>query len=531
MPEPRILAGLLLSGALAAGPAGATPAPEVPAAVRTPVPAQASPSTLPADWHRGAFAEIYVRGYADSNDDGIGDLRGLIGKLDYLQSLGVGGLWLMPVARSGDHDHGYSVADYRDIEPDYGTLADFDELLKQAHARGIGVIVDYVINHSATSHPMFQAAAADRASPYREWYLWREEKPQGWKIFDKDPWNATDTGWYFSQFSAHMPDWNLQRPEVMAWHMDNLRFWLNRGVDGFRFDAVAHLVEKDAARTRDLPESMALMREAARVVHAYPNRYVVCEATHEEKRWAGADVCGGAFAIWMGPNFGNAAKGSPEAVQVLAGYFSNVPPGMAAMASNHDLFAGERLWDQVRGDPGSYKLAAAGYLLAPATPYVYYGEEVGMSAAPGIEGDRRLRVPMSWSARGFGGEAKPFRPLAGNVAAQNLDAESAREGSLLDWYRRLIALRRAEPLLARGKYVDGDAQGMAWISRRELDGREGLVLINFGQESAEVEFASLRHERYRLAFASDGDKEGLVAGAERNATLVLPARAVRVYLP
>ena len=527
MPHPRILAGILCGFALA----GSAAAAEVPAAVLAPVPGRAAPSALPADWQRGAFMEIYVRGYADSNGDGIGDLQGLAGRLDYLQSLGVTGLWLMPITRSHDHDHGYATSDYRAIEPAYGTLADFDELLAQAHARGIGVVVDYVLNHSGRSHPLFLAAQADRRSPYRDWYLWRDEAPKGWKIFDKDPWNATPTGWYFSQFSAGMPDWNLQRPEVMAWHLDHLRFWLNRGVDGFRFDAVVHLVEKNAHATRDLPESMALMREAVRVVHSYPNRYAVCEATHEEKRWAGEEVCGGAFALWMGPNFGNAAKGSPEAVQVLAGYFANVSGGMATMASNHDLFAGERLWDQVRGDREAYKLAAAAYLLAPATPFVYYGEEVGMSAAPALDGDPRLRTPMSWSAQGFGGEARPFRALAGNVETQNLAAESARGDSLVDWYRGLLALRKAEPLLARGSYRDGRAQGLAWVSRRELDGREALVLFNFAREPAELAFESLRHARYRLAFASDGSELELAADAGGGAKLVLPARSLRVYLP
>src|SRR6478736_1826995 len=219
MPDLRILAGLLVACVLATPVrAGATLD-----AVLAPVTATPSPSTLPADWQHGAFAEIYVRGYADSDGDGIGDLRGLTGKLDYLKALGVSGIWLMPVTRSGDHDHGYAVADYRDIEPAYGTLADFDEFVEQAHARGIGVIVDYVINHSARSHPLFQAAADDRDSPYRGWYLWQDQGPKGWKIFDKDPWNRMPTGYYFSQFSAGMPDWNLLEPKVMAWHEDNLR--------------------------------------------------------------------------------------------------------------------------------------------------------------------------------------------------------------------------------------------------------------------------------------------------------------------
>src|SRR4249919_510792 len=482
----RILAASAFSGALAAGAAQAA-GEGIPSSVLAPVPAIAAPSALPDGWQHGAFAEIYVRGYADSNGDGIGDLKGLTRRLDYLQALGVHGLWLMPVTRSGDHDHGYAVEDYRDIEPAFGTLADFDVLVAQAHARGIGIVMDYVVNHSASSHPLFRAAAADRASPWRAWYLWRDQAPTGWKIFDKDPWNATPTGAYFSQFSSYMPDWDLRAPGVLAWHADNLRFWLNRGVDGFRFDAVVHLVENGKDATREQPESFGVMRTLVQAVHAYPNRYVVCEASREELRWAGEEGCGGAFTIGMAPNFAKAAKGDAGAVKALSDYFADAPPGIASMASNHDLFAGERLWDQVGGDRDAYVLAAAAYLLAPATPFVYYGEEVGMSAAPALRGDARLRIPMSWTADASGfGAGKPWRPLAGNITTQNVAAESTRQDSLLGWYRRVIGLRNAVPALSRGRYTEARVDGLVWTSRRVLEGQEALVLFNFGQEPAAI---------------------------------------------
>src|SRR5688500_11442400 len=180
-------------------------------------------SPLPADWHRGAFAAIYVRGYRDSDGDGVGDLRGLTASLDYLHDLGVRGLWLMPVARSQDRDHGYAVADYRAIEPDYGTLADFDELLRQAHARGMGVIIDYVLNHSAAEHPAF-VASRDPADPHRGWYVWRDPAPTGWRVMGKDPWNPTARGAYLAQFSPTMPDFDFTHPQVARFHADNLRF-------------------------------------------------------------------------------------------------------------------------------------------------------------------------------------------------------------------------------------------------------------------------------------------------------------------
>ena len=154
----------------------------------SPVPARIQPSPLAEGWQHGAFMEIFVRAYQDSDGDGIGDLRGLTLRLDYLQDLGVRGIWLMPITASADHDHGYATTDFRAIEPQYGTLADFDELIAQAHRRGIGVIVDYVINHSAASHPLFVAARQDKASPWRDWFLWSDESPPGWDIWGKYPW-------------------------------------------------------------------------------------------------------------------------------------------------------------------------------------------------------------------------------------------------------------------------------------------------------------------------------------------------------
>jgi glycosidase len=518
---------LLLLGALAPGTAVAW---SPPASV-APVPARPSPSELPGGWQHGAFAEIFVRGYADSNGDGIGDLKGLTQRLDYLHALGVRGLWLMPVTRSGDHDHGYAVADFRDIDPDYGTLADFDELLAQAHRRGIGVIVDYVINHAASSHPLFEAAAADRDSPYRSWFIWRDEAPTGWSIFDKDPWNRTATGAYFSAFSKTMPDFDLRRKEVMAWHADNLRFWLNRGVDGFRFDAVAHLVENGPQQWRDQPRSFALMREVARVVHAYPNRYVVCEATKQTERWAGPEGCGGAFALELASSFAKAAGGEEAELRKLAGALDGAPSTLAMMASNHDLFAGERLWEQVAGDETRYRLAAAAYLLAAGTPFVYYGEELGMSAAPALQGDPRLRVPMSWDAdlaTGFG-SATPFRAPAGNLATHNRTAEDGRADSLLAWYRQVIALRNAVPALARGRHAGDRVEGATWSFRRELGGQVALVLFNTGATPATFALERLgAHRRYEQQLPRTAG--AVLADADGVARVQLPARAVAVYV-
>ena len=157
----------------------------------SPVPAALSAVALPKHWQHGAFIEIFVRAYQDSDGDGVGDLRGLVSRLDYLKQLGVRGIWLMPIQKSADGDHGYATADFRAVEPAYGTLADFDTLLREAGRRGIGVIIDYVINHAAASHPLFVAARSDPASPWRDWFVWSDEPPQGWDIWGKNPWYGT----------------------------------------------------------------------------------------------------------------------------------------------------------------------------------------------------------------------------------------------------------------------------------------------------------------------------------------------------
>ena len=182
----------------------------------------ATASTLPAGWMNGAFMEIYVRAYKDSNGDGKGDLQGLISKLDYLKDLGVTGIWLMPVTDSADKDHGYNVKNYRAIETDYGSMVDLEQLLVQAHARGIGVIMDYVINHSSNEHPLFKNAASSPLNTQRDFYVWQATKPSGWSIYGKDPWYASPyfNGYYFAGFVAGVPDFNLKNAQVESFHHD-----------------------------------------------------------------------------------------------------------------------------------------------------------------------------------------------------------------------------------------------------------------------------------------------------------------------
>ncbi|MDE2145940.1 MAG: alpha-amylase [Burkholderiales bacterium] len=497
LPACALALALAACGGGGGGGGGGAAADALPAVDVSTVAAADPGSALPAGWQHGAFMEVFVRSYQDSDGNGSGDLRGLISRLDYLRDLGVRGLWLMPVTASQDHDHGYAVADYRAVEPAYGSLADLDALLAAAHARGIGVILDYVMNHSAASNPLFVNSAASASSPWRNWYVWRATDPGGWSVFGADPWHSAVSaagGVYFGAFSAQMPDWNLLEPAVVAYHHDNLRFWLNRGVDGFRFDAVGNLVENGPAAWLDQPQDYALMADVRTLLAGYAGRFMVCEAPDDPQGFGAASACGGAFAFDLRTAFVRAAQGDAAGVAAIAAYPASAPAGMAPFIANHDAFAGARLWNQLYGsattapDHGAaYKLAAAGYLLLPGTPFLYYGEEIGMADTAGPGGDAAQRSPMSWTAdplaAGFSTVA-PYRALAANAATQNVAAQQADPRSILAFYKALLALRNGRVSIAAGTWEWPFASGRVLGFQRAAPVAGGiertLVLVNYG---------------------------------------------------
>jgi alpha-amylase len=523
--------GVFASGTVRAAEALAGSAPGGVVIDISPVPELRQPSTLPKDWQRGAFMEVFVRAYKDSDGDGVGDLKGLTQQLDYLKDLGVKGIWLMPITASADGDHGYATTDFRAIEPAYGTLEDFDELLRQAHVRGMGVIMDYVINHSARTHPLFVSAQAGPASPFYDWFVWEKDAPTGWEIWGKNPWTTTPAGTYFGTFGPHMPDFNFRNPAVLAYHQSSLRFWLNRGLDGYRLDAVPHLVENNAKDWNDQPESRRLTGELKALITAYPQRHVVCEATANPQVYAAPDICGSAFAFGLERNIVNAAKGDKKAIRAVADYFTTAPRTMATFVGNHDIFAGARLWDQLRGKRAQYKLAAASYLLQPGTPFIYYGEEVGMAGINSLPGDQPLRAPMSWSPdtqRGGFTTGTPFRPVSPNVARYNVAAQLADPSSLLSFYKSMLALRNSLPSLASGSYDAPQVQGRVMAYRRTLGAETTLVVTNYGRKSATIRLDQLKPRAgFSIAFPQGG--KAVAANAAGVLNLRLPAQSVRVY--
>ncbi len=557
-----LLAPALCALALAYQPAAASPLDT------SPVAAAPRSSGLPPHWERGAFMEIFVRAWKDSDGDGIGDLRGLTSTLDYLQDLGIRGIWLMPITANADGDHGYATTDFRAIAPEYGTLADFDELIRQAHARGIGVIMDYVINHAAAQHPFFIEALKGPDNPFHRWFVWSDTAPPagpsdagGWDIWGAYPWyHAASAPWtwkgpaktvpragpeargfFFGTFGPHMPDFNFNHPAVQAYHQDSLRFWLNRGLDGYRLDAVPHLFETSGKDWNDQPESRAYTKAVQDLIKSYPQRYVVCEATAKPQEWGDPAVCGGAFAFGYVHHIVEAARGKAESVKQVAEYWLRASPTMATFLSNHDAFAGRRLWDQLGGDERRMRVAAATYLLQPGTPFVYYGEEIGQAGAvipPPADGsppngDLPLRSPFSWTADASGfTRGTPFRPLAANAATHNAQAQQRDPASLRSFYKAMIGLRNAHPSIARGSFERGVAQGLVAVwQRRFAEGSERehtVTLINHDTAPAPAQITGLPPRARLVSLHPAGGATATRADAQGVATLLLAPLSVRV---
>jgi alpha-amylase len=441
-------------------------------------------SPLAADWWRGPFMEIYVRGFKDSNGDGIGDLNGITSQLDYLKSLGVRGIWLMPITASQDHDHGYAVSDYRALEPEYGTMADLDELLRQAHARGIGVIMDYVMNHSAFANPLFVNSRSAPTSRFRDWYVWQSAAPTGWRIYGNDPWKPTPNGAYFAGFWDQMPDFNLRNRDVISYHEHSMRSWLNRGIDGFRFDAVGNLVENGPQAWEKQPENYPIMGGVRRLLNGYAKRYMVCEAPADPVGFSASTACGSAFGFGLNYAIMAAVKtGDSTAVQRIASFFNTAPLTVATLLANHDAFAGERVWDQVEGNAAKYRLASGTLFALPGIPFIYYGEEIGMAGGAGLREDPKLRTPFSWTSdattAGFT-TGRPFRGVSANVSTHNVAAELRDTASLHAWYTRLLRLRSRDEVLRSGSIEQVQRQGSAVAFRRRLGSKVVWAVMNYG---------------------------------------------------
>lgn len=496
-------------------------------------------------WQHGVVYQIYPRSFRDASGDGVGDLAGVIEKLDYLsETLGVDAIWLSPFYPSPMADFGYDVSDYCDVDPLFGDLATFDALVAAAHRRGLRVIVDFVPNHTSDQHPWFQAARASRESPYRDWYVWRDPKPDGappnnWlAAFGGSAWEwDRATGqYYLHSFLKEQPDLNWRNPAVEAAMLDVLRFWLDRGVDGFRLDAVRRIM-KDS-ELRDNPPNPGSRSEIHKARGAYDSQRHVHDMAHPDihpvfrrlrqllDAYERADgrprVAIGEIHDFDWPslcryygenldelhlpfNFGllGVAWDAGAVRALVDAYEAALPPGAWPnyVLGNHDE---SRVATRL-GSPAQARLALLLLLTLRGTPTLYYGDELGMQDVPippeqaqdpwgknvpslGLGRDP-ARTPMPWDQTPNAGfcppGVTPWLPLGDAADEVNVTAELADPRSMLALTRRLLALRRASPALSVGRYrpLDGaDVPRDCFVYLREAGAERVLVALNFADQ-------------------------------------------------
>ena len=444
-------------------------------------------ATGPA-WARGAVCyEVFVRSFSDSDGDGIGDLNGLIEKLDYIDKLGASCIWLMPVAKSPSY-HGYDVSDYYRVEPAYGTNDDFKRLVAGAHRRRIKVLVDMVLNHSSSEHPYFQAALHDTTSPYRAWYRFAPA-PLGKGPHGGDDWHRSPVRdeYYYGVFWSGMPDLNYQTPAVRDEAKKIATFWLrDLGADGFRLDAVPYLVEEGTC-LMGCPGTHAFLHEyAAHIDSVKPGAYTVGEAwgNIDEMMPYYPDQLTSYFGFELADSLLSAVR-TGSAAGLLTGFvrLQDTLPAYrwSPFLSNHDQ---TRVLTALGGDVTRAKQAATLLLTLPGLPFIYYGEEIGMT---GDKPDPRLRTPMQWSPRAGVGftTGTPWEAPQPDSMAVNVALEDTDPGSLLNLYRKLIHLRRQYDALATGTLVPLSASSpqVATYVRRAGD-HVVLVVANLGAAPA-----------------------------------------------
>lgn len=472
-----------------------------------------------------------MRSFADVDGDGVGDFRGLTSKLDDLVELGVNGLWLMPIHPSPSY-HGYDVTNYRAVNPDYGTEADFDGFLAEAHRRGLRVIIDFVLNHSSSEHPWFLESGSSPESERRSWYVWRPapdarlRRPWDGSL---DIWHPGPSGYYYGLFWSGMPDLNLAHPAVEQEMVESMRFWLERGVDGFRVDAVRYLVEDEDGTNADTESTHAVLKRIrSALVETHPQALLVAEAWTERSKVApyygeGGDEMQLAFGFDSASAIMQAAKdglrvSAVQSAQDLVKTFDDVN-FVAPFLTNHDMPRAMRAFDDV-GAPEAARPAAATLFAWPGTPFIYYGEEIGMRGGPS-RADEDKRTPMRWSREpGFGFTGgKPWRssdePDGVDVASQRKDP-----ASLWHLYRRLVRLRRGEPALSEGQLavppVAGASRGFAAFLRSTAEQRILFIVNYHDQPSAPitVEVTDLKAAEVLLTEGLQGEVEVTAEGVK-----------------
>lgn len=503
--------------------------------------AQPSNASSASEWRRGAVCyEIFVRSFYDSDGDGVGDLNGLIQKLDYIndgspstqRDLGARCIWLMPVMESPSY-HGYDATNYYRVERDYGSNDDFKRLVTEAHRRGIRVLVDMVLNHASSDHPFFKDALLNPGSPYRDWFRWSATNPNVKGPWGQEVWHRSPKReeYYYGVFWSGMPDLNYSNPAVREEAKKIARFWLEEmGADGFRLDAIPYLIEENG-RLSHTPGTHALLRDyAAHVRQVAPGAFTIGEV------W---DSTGAMLPYYPDQLDAHFAFAISDAIfeAVKTGSMKNLFPSVLRLQRelpaerwspflrNHDQ---TRTLTELGGDIARAKLAVTLLLTFPGLPFIYYGEEIGMT---GNKPDERLRTPMHWSrgqAAGFTRGAA-WEPLHSDSLSANVEAQDADTSSLLSLHRRLIHLRASHSALGSGELLPlaASSDAVAAYLRRER-GRAVLVMINLG--AAQLSGVTVSSDARALP-AGRYTARNLLGGATAAGVQVRSDGRIRAYLP
>ena len=489
-------------------------------------------------WQRGVIYQLWLRSFHDTDGDGNGDLNGLIAKLDYLAWLGVDILWLSPVYPSPMIESGYDITDYTGINELFGSLEDFDRLIAEAHRRNLKLILDFVPNHTSDAHPWFQESRASRENPRRSWYLWHDPRPDGsppnnWVgCFGGSAWTFDkETGqYYYHAFLPQQPDLDLRNPAVQGAICDAMRFWLARGVDGFRMDAIWHVIKDDQLRdnpinerytpdlppdnvvhpefTRDRPEAHDIIAMMRRVVDEYDARMIGGEL------YVGVDTMMQYFGSPERPElhmpFNLQLSVIPWDGQTIPDYIQSYYTALPPHAwPNWALGTHDASRIATRAGAGQARLGAMLLLTLRGTPTVYYGDEIGMHDVDiprdRIEDLREIlvpylglgrdpaRTPMQWDGQPGAGftSGKPWLPIAGDYERINVNVQTEDPCGMMTLYRRLLALRRSSPALLAGSFQAVLRDGAVFVYRRDIEGQHMLVALNFDAEQRTVDLGGI----------------------------------------
>ncbi len=505
-------------------------------------------------WETGIVYQIYPRSFQDSNDDGIGDLTGIQSRLAYLQELGITAIWLSPIYPSPMVDFGYDVSNYTDIHPVFGTLDDFDDLLEEVHQRGMKLILDFVPNHTSDQHPWFQESRSSRDNPKRDWYIWKDPNPDGsppnnWQSYFASgsawEWDEATGQYYLHLFTKEQPDLNWRNPDVEEAMLNNLRFWLDRGIDGFRVDVIAFVI-KDAEfrdeldfdsstgevdflnrrnRTQDQPDVHDVIRTMRETLDEYGDRVLIGELFYPYERLMpyygkNLDECHLPFNFWL-----IFTPFTAKDVQKLVNSYEHALPEGAWpnwVLGNHDQ---DRVASRV--GPENVPLAQMLLLTLRGTPTMYYGDELGMPnveippsqyvdpMAAGVGRSRDLeRTPMQWDASPYSGfsNVKPWLPVSKDYPTRNVQVQEQNPASLLSMVKKLIIIRQNSPALNHGSYLDlaPNVDGvMAYM--RSHGGESMIVALNFSDQEHLVNLAGNSQKgQILLSTYMDRDEDTLI---------------------